>query len=127
MKTKDFSGIKNGGQLPSPQEIQPPKDIDDLLGDFIDSTNSQLEELEQAALEYESGTNREENAAVIRRILHKIKGEVGIVGIDDIALLSHSTEDAFEQLPDDCRGDMVLRFGDWVSAAIDKLQTQSFK
>ncbi|RKY22753.1 MAG: hypothetical protein DRP62_07230 [Planctomycetota bacterium] len=121
MEVKDFSGIKNGGPLPSPQEIQPPKDIDDLLGDFIDSTNSQLEELEQAALEYESGTNREENAAVIRRVLHKIKGEAGMVGIDDIALLSHSAEDAFEQLPDDYRCDMVLRFGDWVSAAIDKL------
>jgi len=122
MEVKDFSGIKNGGQLPSPQEIQAPKGMDELLGDFIDSTSFQLEELEQAALEYESNSNREENAAVIRRILHKIKGEAEIVGIDDIALLSHSAEDAFEQFPADCRGDMVLRFGDWVSAAVDKLR-----
>jgi len=51
MEVKDFSGIKNGGPLPSPQKIQPPKDIDYLLCYSIYSTNSHLVELVQAAFE----------------------------------------------------------------------------
>ncbi len=84
MKVRDFSGIKNNGQLPNPENIQLPSDMGDLLGEYIDSTESQLNDLEQATLEYEVGRNREENAASIRRILHTIKGEVGIVGLDEM-------------------------------------------
>lgn len=121
MKKHDFSGIRNNGKLPSAKDIQAPADIEDLVEEYADSTNSQLAELEQAALAYEAGTNREENAAAIRRILHKIKGESGMVGIEDIAELCHQAEDAFEQLGTYQRPEMLLRFKDWVDDAVYNL------
>ena len=124
MKVRDFSGIKNNGQLPNPENIQLPSDMGDLLGEYIDSTESQLNDLEQATLEYEVGRNREENAASIRRILHTIKGEAGIVGLDDMYELSHQSEDAFDELPEEKRPDMLFTFKDWASIAIQKLARQ---
>ena len=55
MKTKDFSGIRNNRQLPNPREVKIPKDIGDLLNDYVESTNSMLNQLEEAALAYETG------------------------------------------------------------------------
>ena len=80
-----------------------------------------LDELEQATLEYEAGKNRPENAAKIKRILHQIKGESGMVGIEDMAEFCHQAESAFEELAEDERPDMLLRFKDWISTAIFSL------
>ena len=121
MKTKDFSGIKGSGLLPNPQEIKVPDDIGDLLDDYVESTSSLLEELEGATLSYESSRGCEESAAAIRRILHKIKGESGMVGIEDISEFCHQTEDAFEEIDEDQRTDMLLKFKDWTLHAMDHL------
>jgi len=83
MKTKDYSGIRSDGPLPSCLEVQIPEDIGDMLGDYIDSCTSQLEELEPAVLVYESDNNDVENCANIRRILHKIKSEASMMGFED--------------------------------------------
>jgi chemotaxis protein histidine kinase CheA len=127
MANKDFSGIKNNSPLPDPSDIKVPNDAGDLLGDYIESTTSLLNELERSALAYESGRNRQENAATIRRILHKIKGESSMVGIDDMNELSHQTEDAFEEIAENKRVDMLLRFKDWACAAMQKLSSWSCK
>ena len=125
MNTKDFTGIRNTGPLPDPQEVEISGDMRDLLEDYIDSTSSMLEELERVTLAYEKGDGREENAAAIRRILHKIKGESGMVGIGDIGQLCHEAEFAFEELAEDMRPDMLLRFKDWTCAAINHLTAQA--
>ena len=75
MSNNNFSGIRNNSPLPDPSEIEIPDDIGSLLDEYIESAGSMLDELEQATLEYEAGENRPENAAIIKRILHKIKGE----------------------------------------------------
>lgn len=121
MNTKDFSGIRTGGALPNFSEIKAPEGMDDLLMDYIESTDSLLNELEKAALSYESGSNRQENASIIRRILHKMKGEASMVGMDDVSELCHQTEDAFEEISENKRIDMILRFKDWVFAALHVL------
>ncbi len=121
MKTKDFSGIRNNGSLPDPQDVHVPGDTEDLLDDYVESVNSMLEELEQAALVYEAGNNSEENVAAIRRILHKIKGESSIMGITEISEFCHQAEYAFEELDENTRPDMLLRFKDWVDTAMSDL------
>jgi len=121
MSNKDFSGIKNNNPLPEPSEIEIPDDIGSLLDEYIESAGSMLDELEQATLEYEAGKNRPENTAIIKRILHKIKGESGMVGIEDMAEFCHQTESAFEELAEDERPDMLLRFKDWISTALFSL------
>lgn len=125
METKDFSGIRNNGPLPSPQEVKIPGDIGDLLNDYVESTNSMLDELEKAALAYEAGDDRKENAANVRRILHKIKGESSIVGIDEMCELCHQAEYAFEELAENKRTDMLLRFKDWSCTAINHLTAKT--
>jgi len=121
MSNKNFSGIRNNSPLPDPSEIEIPDDIGSLLDEYIESAGSMLDELEQATLEYEAGENRPENAAIIKRILHKIKGESGMVGIEDMADFCHQTESAFEELAEDERPDMLLRFKDWISTALFSL------
>ncbi len=121
MNNKDFSGIRNKSPLPETNEIEIPDDIGDILDDYIESTNSMLDELEQATLAYETGNNRQENAAAIKRILHKIKGESAMIGIEQMSELCHQTESAFEELAENERPDMLLRFKDWVCAAICSL------
>lgn len=128
MRTKDFSGIRTNGLLPSPAELDVPGDIADLLDDYVESTTSMLEELEKAALAYEAGVRQPQgmpdqaSAATIRRILHKIKGESGMVGIDDMSEFCHQAEYAFEELDPKQRPDMLLRFKDWVCAAIQNIR-----
>ena len=124
MKIKDFSGIRNNGPLPNPKDVEVPSDIGDLLDDYIESSNSMLEELEKVALAYEAGTDLEKNAAATRRILHKLKGEAGMVGIDEMSEFCHQAEYAFEELSDNERPDMLLRFKDWTCTAIDNLASQ---
>jgi len=121
MSSKNFSGIRNNSPLPEPSEIEIPDDIGSLLDEYIESAGSMLDELEQATLEYEAVKNRPENAAIIKRILHKIKGESGMVGIEDMAEFCHQTESAFEELAEDERPDMLLRFKDWISTALFSL------
>jgi HPt (histidine-containing phosphotransfer) domain-containing protein len=122
MQTKDFSGIRTNGPLPRPEELEVPGDIGDLWDDYTESTLSALEELEKAALAYEAGNDREAGASTVRRILHKIKGESGMVGIDDMSEFCHQAEDAFEELDPKQRPDMLLRFKDWVYAAIQNIK-----
>jgi HPt (histidine-containing phosphotransfer) domain-containing protein len=121
VKTKDFTGIRNRGSLPDPSTVEVPADIADFLDDYVESTVSQLEDLEAAALAYESGADLEENASVIRRILHKLKGEASMVGISDVSELCHQAEFAFEELPAPQKPDMLLRFKDWITAAVEAM------
>jgi CheY-like chemotaxis protein/HPt (histidine-containing phosphotransfer) domain-containing protein len=121
MGNEDFSGIRNKGPLPDPQQIKVTSDLDDLMDEYVDSAASMLQELEVAALAYEAGKNREENAAAVRRILHKLKGEAGIVGIDEIYEFCHQAEFAVDELSDDERSDMLLRVKDWLDAALQHL------
>ena len=121
MKDMDFSGIRNNGLLPNPQDVEIPDDIGDLLDDYIESIESVLNDLEQAALAYEADQDRAENSAAIKRILHGIKGESSMVGMEQMSELCHQAESAFEELPENKRPDMLLRFKDWACAALQSM------
>ncbi len=121
MANEDFSGIRNKGPLPDPQQIKVPSDLNDLMDEYVDSAASMLQELEAAALAYETGKDREENAAAVRRILHKLKGEAGIVGVEEMYEFCHQAEFAVDELSDDERSDMLLRVKDWLDAALQHL------
>ena len=121
MGKEDFSGIRNKGPLPSPQQLKISEEFGDLIGEYVESSASMLQELEVVTLAYEAGKDREENAASVRRILHKLKGEAGIIGINELYEFCHQAEFAVEELSDDERSDMLLRVKDWLDAAFQHL------
>jgi two-component system chemotaxis response regulator CheY len=121
MEKEDFSGIRNKGPLPDPREIKISEDLDDLVFEYVESSASMLQELEVVTLAYEAGNNRQENAAAVRRILHKLKGEAGMVGIDEIYKFCHQAEFAVEELSEEDRTDMLLRVKDWLDTAFQHL------
>lgn len=106
------------GRLPDPGSIAVPAEAHDLLAEYIESVTGQVEELEQEALAYEQAEGRPERAAAIRRILHKIKGESGMVGLAAIERIFHEAENAFETLPESQRAEMLLGLKDWVTAVV---------
>ena len=111
--------IPDGRFLPDPSTVEMPSNDFGLMDEYVESTISQLEELEVLALAYEQGDNLTERAAAIRRVLHKIKGESGMVGFHVIELIVHSAEDGFEQLPQAQRADMLLKLKDWICAVLE--------
>ena len=122
MNPCDFSGVRLGDPLPSPDQFAMPDDMQVFLDDYIECTSGQLEELEQYTLAYESNPASSQDAAGIRRILHKLKGEAGMVGLESIAAFCHEVEEAFEELEVSMRPDMLLRFKDWTIEALASLQ-----
>lgn len=121
MGNEDFSGIRNNSTLPSPKKINIPEGLDELIFEYVESSASMLQELEDVTLAYEAGNNRQENAAAVRRILHKLKGEAGMIGIDEIYNFCHEAEFAVEELSDDELSDMLLRVKDWLDDAFQHL------
>jgi len=68
-------------------------------------------------LDCEKGINCSENMAVIKRIVHTIKGEAGIIGITELYGLCNQVECLIEELPQTQTLDMLLTFKDWLSGA----------
>lgn len=115
-------------ELPDPAGVHPPEDVYDLFEEYIESTSTQLEELEQVALAYEQGSDpeeQEERAGTIRRVLHRIKGESGVVGFELVAQILHQAENVFEALSVEQRPDMLLRLGDWLTVILENMTLEN--
>ena len=118
MENKDFSVIRQNGDLPDPKTVDASAIVPDLWEVYYDSTSTLLINLETAAMDIEAGNNIEENAASIRRILHSLKGDSGVTGLTDIYYLCHETEFAFEELASSDATDMILKAKDWIYEAV---------
>ncbi len=121
MANNVFSGLINNGPLPDPNKLKVPDGLGNLLSEYVESITSMFKELETAITAYEAGENREENIASVRRTLHKIKGESGMVGIEEIYEFCHEAETAEKQLHDDEHVKVLLRIKDWLNAAFQKI------
>jgi CheY-like chemotaxis protein len=116
--------LKSKAPLPSPSGVAIKDILEDIWVTYRDAVTSLLNELEAAALEFEAGTNSDENAALIRRLLHSIKGDSGMSGLPDVHDMCHAAESVFEELTDNVEAaDMVLRVKDWIEAVIKFVET----
>ena len=108
----------------SPENVHIPSDIDqEILSEFVDSTMSSLEQLEEAILAFESGQIQDDFVTTARRILHNIKGEAGIMDISEICNICHHAE---SMLYDDGKAvpvDMLLSVKDWLSRSMQYLMS----
>lgn len=119
MGKRDFHAICRNGQLPDPKTIDCLNLVEDMWPVFQETTESQLSELEVAARALETGCKIEENSSIVRRVLHSIKGNSGVVGLTEVHDICRRTESAFEEMTDiSASVDMALRVKDWIEAVI---------
>ncbi len=113
-KTKTVGSVG----FPSPASVTINEFHNDLLSDFIDSTSTLIEELEGYALSYEKDPTNKEIEDAIKRVLHLLKGESGVMGAVEMSDTFHEVENGFESSPVAQRSDLLLKTCDWTSQAV---------
>ncbi len=106
---------------PDPSTVKVNTVLQDLITEYAESTACLLDELEKLALAYETGTNPQANEANIKCVLHKIKGESGVMGVETVSEVFHKAEDLFDKLKKEDRTDMLLRTRDWAYRVVSIL------
>jgi chemotaxis protein histidine kinase CheA len=89
---------------------------EELVRDFLGAQVHGLEELERRILRLEQdGTEQ----ATLKRQIHTIKGEAGMLGLRDLAGVCHAAEDLLAvQPPVPGLSDLLLEVKDWIEAAV---------
>lgn len=88
-----------GGATPPAGKMNPEIDAE-LLAMFLSSSTDNLTDLEESLLELENGGgdhSTEECFAQIKRSLHSIKGECGVIPLPQAQALCHAAEDLFDR------------------------------
>ncbi len=103
-ETSDNSGASGFGSL-----------IDaGIYAEFISRQSEAIEEIERVSMEIEAG-HLPEDISAIMRYFHTLKGESALLGLENMSLLSHMTEDMLTTEPiSDC-GERLLMVKDWIS------------
>lgn len=85
--------------------------------EFLSNQKLVLEEIERHTLAWERGDD--EALAELRRQIHTLKGEAGVLGLDDLERMCHALEDYLPHAADDvARADRVLAVIDWIARAL---------
>ncbi len=122
MDSKKFSTIVINGELPAPDEVVVENIVEDILATYVEEVDSLLSRLEVAALSLESGDDRDEALAEVRRVLHSIKGDSGMCGVTGVHDVYHELESFLDEL--DRAGslaDVLLKVKDWTETVIRHL------
>ena len=120
MDTKDFITTCLNGRLPDAKTVSVIDLTEDIWDTYRETVTSLLAELEAVTLALESGQNVDEDAARIRRVLHSIKSDSGMAGLNDVHDVCHQAESTFEEISDiGVSSDMILRVKDWIDSVID--------
>jgi len=98
------------------------EDAVDLVDKFIVSVQSVLEDLEGKALSLENGSSEELSA--IKRILHTMKGEFGVLNLQVYASLIHQVEAAIEK--NEFSSENMLRLKDILGKKILQFDNNRF-
>ncbi|MFW6044397.1 MAG: Hpt domain-containing protein [Planctomycetota bacterium] len=101
-----------------------PANVDEaILSEFLDSRSDTLLQVEELALSLETEADPDqvhETADQIKRLLHTIKGETGMLGLNGSQRLCHALESMFESAhrPDQL-SDVLLQAKDWLHDAFE--------
>jgi len=96
--------------------VLPPHVDEGILAEFLAQQKGVLEEFEGHVLALERGQDAEPLGAV-RRILHTLKGEAGVLGLAEVERVCHETESYLEErkVPST---DRLLAVKDWLARAM---------
>lgn len=99
-------------------ELQLPSEVDaQLLADFLSNARLAVDDLEREIDSMRHGDP--ESAAAVKRRIHTLKGETGMLGLVEMERVLHAAETFLEQ-PHSIwnRVDSLLQMHDWVSDAL---------
>jgi two-component system, chemotaxis family, sensor kinase CheA len=104
--------------LPAAPKVRLPDNVDeDIFREFITNQPDVLANLEAAILEAEKNPNVE-NRNAVKRILHTLKGEAGLMGLEDIAGYCHDIETVLEESNDIFPAEKLFEAKDWLQNAV---------
>jgi two-component system, chemotaxis family, sensor kinase CheA len=114
----------------APTDSPPPGEgVDrELLTMFVSGCQEGLEELEGQLLRLEQEGKDEELLASIRRRIHTIKGECGVLALAEAQRLCHTAEDLIDEYTDRGQplpGDTLLHLVDWLNRYVSALGEDS--
>jgi two-component system chemotaxis sensor kinase CheA len=93
---------------------------DEILQLFIEQQETAVAVLDESILAFERDGDHE-HLARLRRVLHTMKGEAGVVGFEAVAAFCHLVEDYLESC-DEPSADLLLESKDWLAAATGGLE-----
>jgi two-component system chemotaxis sensor kinase CheA len=82
----------------------PPKEKEHFLKEFIDSTETQMEEFSNAMIKLEEDTTNEELINAAFRSMHTIKGSAGFIGLTSFGTTAHKIENIMSKIRDNALG-----------------------
>ncbi len=88
-----------------------------MLNEFVENRRPNLLDIQELSIDIEDGDGDEEE---LKRLLHTIKGEAGMLGLDQLEALCHQLETLIQSdTPATEDADYVLRAKDWLEEAFD--------
>ena len=106
------------------------EEMADYLQTFLDETEEQLDDLVETMLSLEDAADNEEDLNEAFRLIHSIKGSAGMMGLDNITVLTHHLENRFERFRsgtealDEATMNLVLRCIDFLRQCTHRLRDQ---
>lgn len=117
-------GAEKSASKPTDSEcpnISLPDNVDEaIFGEFLSSQPDVLANLEAAILAAEKDPSQE-NRNAITGILHNLKGEAGLMGLQEISGFCHETESMLIEAGSDFPAEKLFAAKDWLSKAIEQL------
>ncbi|MHC4751867.1 MAG: Hpt domain-containing protein [Planctomycetota bacterium] len=111
-----------------PENIHIPSDINEaMLSEFVDSTTSHLDLLEQEILGFEAGQTQNDFVTSARTILHNINGDAGIMDIAEMSDICHLAESLLHENCQKVPIDTLLSVKDWLSKAVQYIRSAGSK
>lgn len=96
-----------------------------LIGEFIEKLKADTTELESLILKIESDVEQDARISDVKRLIHTIKGEAGVLNLMDIQLLLHETESYIEKGKKENLVDKLLQVNDWLIQKVSAMSGES--
>jgi len=117
--SSDLSRSRQTETAPDARAFVLPEFTDEsIFREFLDQQEYVIEEIEADILSLEAGDAEAETR--LKRRLHTMKGEAGILGLDPLEQVCHGVEEFLEApSPRDKQIESLLAFKDWVAQFVD--------
>ena len=119
---KSSKNLNKKDDQPSPvsinQNIIPDNVNKKIFTDFLERQPGVLEETEALILALEKSDD-ENKLGELRRLIHTLKGEAGLLGLTDVEQLCHKIEDVLVKNQPGNAIDVLLKVKDWLTQAFE--------